>query len=109
MGRLMNISNDDYIRTTEPRHIAGVQALWQELERRGEIYLGRFAGWYSVRDEAFYDESELRRRQGADRAPRSNGSRRRTISSGCRRGRTGCWRFTRPIPISSRRAAGATR
>jgi methionyl-tRNA synthetase len=59
MGRLLNISNDDYIRTTEPRHIAGVQALWQELERKGEIYLGKFAGWYSVRDEAFYDESEL--------------------------------------------------
>jgi len=59
MGRLLNISNDDYIRTTEERHVRGVQALWQELERRGEIYLGRFAGWYSVRDEAFYDESEL--------------------------------------------------
>ena len=59
MGRLMNISNDDYIRTTEPRHIRASQALWQELERRGEIYLGKFAGWYSVRDEAFYDESEL--------------------------------------------------
>jgi methionyl-tRNA synthetase len=59
MGRLLNISNDDYIRTTEERHISGVQALWQELERRGEIYLGRFAGWYCVRDEAFYDESEL--------------------------------------------------
>ena len=59
MTRLLDISNDDYIRTTEPRHIRGVQALWQELERRGEIYLGRFAGWYSVRDEAFYDESEL--------------------------------------------------
>ena len=59
MGRLLNISNDDFIRTTEPRHICGVQALWRELESRGEIYLGRFAGWYSVRDEAFYDESEL--------------------------------------------------
>ncbi|MGO8919880.1 MAG: methionine--tRNA ligase [Stellaceae bacterium] len=57
--RLMNISNDDFIRTTEPRHVAGVQALWQELQRRGEIYLGTFAGWYSVRDEAFYEESEL--------------------------------------------------
>ncbi len=55
----LNISNDDFIRTTEPRHIRGVQALWRELESRGEIYLGRFAGWYSVRDEAFYDESEL--------------------------------------------------
>jgi methionyl-tRNA synthetase len=59
MDRLLNISYDDYIRTTEERHIRGVQALWQELERRGEIYLGRFAGWYCVRDEAFYEESEL--------------------------------------------------
>jgi methionyl-tRNA synthetase len=59
MTRLLNISHDDFIRTTEPRHVHGVQALWQELERRGEIYLGRFAGWYSVRDEAFYDEDEL--------------------------------------------------
>jgi len=59
MAALMNVSNDDFIRTTEPRHVRGVQALWQELERRGEIYLGRFAGWYAVRDEAFYEESEL--------------------------------------------------
>jgi methionyl-tRNA synthetase len=59
MGKLMNISNDDYIRTTEPRHIRASQAIWQELEKKGEIYLGKFAGWYSVRDEAFYDESEL--------------------------------------------------
>ncbi|MGH7064298.1 MAG: methionine--tRNA ligase [Stellaceae bacterium] len=59
MTRLLNISNDDFIRTTEPRHTRAVQAIWQELERRGEIYLGRFAGWYAVRDEAFYDESEL--------------------------------------------------
>src|SRR6185437_12729998 len=59
MGRLMNISNDDFIRTTEPRHIRASQAIWQALESKGEIYLGRFAGWYSVRDEAFYEESEL--------------------------------------------------
>jgi methionyl-tRNA synthetase len=59
MTRLLNISNDDFIRTTEARHVRGVEALWRELERRGEIYLGRFSGWYSVRDEAFYDESEL--------------------------------------------------
>ena len=56
---LLNISNDDFIRTTDPRHIRGVQALWEELQRRDQIYLGRFAGWYSVRDEAFYEESEL--------------------------------------------------
>ena len=59
MTRLLNISNDDFIRTTEPRHVRGVEALWRELERRGEIYLGRFSGWYAVRDEAFYDEGEL--------------------------------------------------
>jgi len=57
--RLMNVTNDDFIRTSEPRHVRGVQALWQELQQRGEIYLGRFAGWYAVRDEAFYDEGEL--------------------------------------------------
>lgn len=59
MNVLMNISNDQFIRTTEPRHIAASQALWRELEKRGEIYLGRFAGWYSVRDEAFYEAGEL--------------------------------------------------
>lgn len=59
MDVLMNISNDQFIRTTEPRHTRATQALWQELEKRGEIYLGSFAGWYSVRDEAFYEESEL--------------------------------------------------
>ena len=59
MTRLMNISNDDFIRTTEERHVRSSQAIWQALESRGEIYLGRFSGWYAVRDEAFYDESEL--------------------------------------------------
>ena len=55
----MNFSNDDFIRTTEQRHIAASQAIWNELKARGQIYLGSYAGWYSVRDEAFYAESEL--------------------------------------------------
>ncbi len=55
----MRITNDDFIRTTEARHKAGVQALWRELRRRDQIYLGTYAGWYSVRDESFYAESEL--------------------------------------------------
>ncbi len=67
--RLLDISNDDFIRTTEPRHTRAVQAIWQQLERRGEIYLGRFAGWYSVRDEAFYDEAELADGPDGRRAP----------------------------------------
>ena len=99
--RLLNISNDDFIRTTEPRHTRAVQAIWQELERRGEIYLGRFAGWYSVRDEAFYDEAELvDGPDGAGRrpAPRSNGSRKRITFSGYLPGRTGLLAFYEANP-----------
>lgn len=69
MALMMNISNDDFIRTTEPRHHAAVRALWTELEKRGEIYLGSFAGWYSIRDEAFYEEEELVDGPGGKRAP----------------------------------------
>ncbi len=59
LTELMNISNDDFIRTTEPRHIASAQKLWQEMQARGFITLGSYSGWYSVRDEAYYQESEL--------------------------------------------------
>lgn len=55
----LNLSNDDFIRTTEPRHIDAAQAIWQALEQAGDIYKGSYSGWYSVRDEAFYAESEL--------------------------------------------------
>jgi methionyl-tRNA synthetase len=55
----VGLSNDDFIRTTEERHRRAVQALWLELVRRDQIYLDSYAGWYSVRDEAFYAESEL--------------------------------------------------
>jgi len=59
LTRALDISNDDFIRTTEPRHIRSCQALWQRLVERGEIYLGSYAGWYAVRDEAFYTEADL--------------------------------------------------
>jgi methionyl-tRNA synthetase len=59
LGNLLNLSNDDFIRTTEERHKIAAQALWKKLEENGAIYLGKYAGWYSVRDEAFYAESEL--------------------------------------------------
>ncbi|MFN7452925.1 MAG: methionine--tRNA ligase [Alphaproteobacteria bacterium] len=59
MASVLGLSNDDFIRTTEARHIKAAQALWQRLEAAGDIYLGGYAGWYSVRDEAFYQESEL--------------------------------------------------
>jgi methionyl-tRNA synthetase len=59
LAEKMGCSNDDFIRTTEPRHLAACQALWLELVKRDEIYLGAYEGWYSVRDEAFYGEGEL--------------------------------------------------
>src|ERR1700675_3665186 len=47
MAKRMNISNDDFIRTTEPRHKAAAQALWQRLKAAGTIYLGAYEGWYA--------------------------------------------------------------
>ena len=55
----LNISHDDFIRTTEPRHQVSCKAIWRKLVESGDIYLGKYAGWYAVRDEAFYTESEL--------------------------------------------------
>lgn len=65
----MGFSNDGFIRTTEPRHRAACQALWQRLADRGEIYLGSYEGWYAVRDEAFYGPDELAERDGKKYAP----------------------------------------
>ncbi len=59
MAALMNISNDDFIRTTEERHKKSAQALWKKMADAGHIYLGGYSGWYAVRDEAYYQESEL--------------------------------------------------
>jgi methionyl-tRNA synthetase len=53
------ISNDDFIRTTEARHKETCQYLWKQLEEAGDIYLDKYAGWYAVRDEAYYGEDEL--------------------------------------------------
>jgi methionyl-tRNA synthetase len=59
LAKALNLSNDDFIRTTEARHKKACQALWNELIKHGEIYLGKYAGWYAVRDEAYYGEDEL--------------------------------------------------
>src|SRR4051812_39473286 len=58
MMTALNISYDDYIRTTEPRHKRACQALWSAIEKNGDIYLDKYAGWYSVRQEAYFDEAE---------------------------------------------------
>ena len=56
---LLNLSNDAFIRTTQPTHHACAQAVWNRIAERGHIYKGAYSGWYAVRDEAFYGEKEL--------------------------------------------------
>ncbi|MFZ3361387.1 MAG: methionine--tRNA ligase [Xanthobacteraceae bacterium] len=60
MVKKFECSNDDFIRTTEPRHFASSVAIWERMAANGDIYLDKYSGWYSVRDEAYYDESETR-------------------------------------------------
>ncbi|MEE3501470.1 methionine--tRNA ligase [Acidiphilium acidophilum] len=59
MASAINLSNTDFIRTTEPRHKAACAAMWQALDAAGAIHLGHYEGWYATRDEAFYNEDEL--------------------------------------------------
>ena len=59
MCSILNISYDHFCRTTSPHHHTASQAIWKLLEASGDLYLDRYEGWYSVRDEAYYDESEL--------------------------------------------------
>ena len=67
MDEALNISFDRFIRTTEPDHYEASQAIWRAMQANGDIYLGRYEGWYSVRDEAFYGEEELVDEEGGQR------------------------------------------
>jgi len=70
MAERLNCSFDRFIRTTDADHLPSTQELWRRMEERGDIYLSKYSGWYSVRDEAYYDESELTRQpDGSWRAP----------------------------------------
>ena len=59
LSKTLNLSNTDFIRTTEERHKKTVQYLWSELEKNDDIYLSKYSGWYSISDEAFYNEDEI--------------------------------------------------
>ena len=69
MAERLNVTADDTIRTTEARHAAASQELWSRMAAKGDIYLASYSGWYSVRDEAYYDENELTTRDGGRFAP----------------------------------------
>ena len=65
LSKSLNLSNTDFIRTTEVRHKKSVSNLWNILEKKGEIYLSKYSGWYSVSDEAFYSEDEVVENNGS--------------------------------------------
>ncbi len=71
LAAALNLSNDDFIRTTEPRHHKASQAIWKKMAENadGDIFQSTYAGWYSVRDEAYFDESELTEKDGKKFAP----------------------------------------
>lgn len=67
LGRSLNISYDRFVRTTDADHHRASQAIWQAMEAKGDLYLDRYEGWYSVRDEAYYDEKELVEGEGGEK------------------------------------------
>ena len=68
LSKLLNLTNTDFIRTTEKRHYLSVQNLWKELEKSNDIYLSKYSGWYSVSDEAFYSDDEIEEFEGKKQA-----------------------------------------
>ena len=73
LSKTLNLSNTDFIRTTEKRHIKSVQNLWNILEKKDEIYLSKYSGWYSVSDEAFYSDDEIEE-QNSIKTAKNSGS-----------------------------------
>ena len=74
LSSTLNLSNTDFIRTTEERHKITVQHLWSILEKNDDIYLSKYSGWYSVSDEAFYGEDEIIEKDGIKIAESSGSS-----------------------------------
>ncbi len=73
LTKILNLTNNDFIRTTEKRHYRSVENIWQRLVDSGDIYLDKYSGWYSVSDEAYYDEEEIEELNGI-KISKSSGS-----------------------------------
>ena len=73
LTKILNLTNDDFIRTTEIRHLKSVNEIWSRLVKSGDIYLDKYSGWYSVSDEAYYDKDEIEEKDGK-KISKSSGS-----------------------------------
>ncbi len=71
LTKILNLSNNDFIRTTELRHYKAVEEIWTRLVKSGDIYLDKYSGWYSVSDEAYYDEDEIENINGEKKSKAS--------------------------------------
>src|SRR5208282_5224862 len=74
MVKRLNCSNDDFIHTTEERHHRSSEEIWRRMEQNGDIYLGKYAGWYSVRDEAYYAANETQLNEQKQRVASKTGT-----------------------------------
>ncbi len=73
LTKILNLSNNDFIRTTEKRHHESVKEIWSRLVKSGDIYLSKYSGWYSISDEAYYDDDEIISKDGK-KVSKSSGS-----------------------------------
>tara|TARA_Y100001958_G_C21241453_1_gene569312 strand:- start:1059 stop:2600 length:1542 start_codon:yes stop_codon:yes gene_type:complete len=73
LTKTLNLTNNDFIRTTESRHFKSVNEIWNRLVKSGDIYLDKYSGWYSVSDEAYYEEDEIEKKNGKN-ISKSSGS-----------------------------------
>jgi len=74
MVKVLECSNDDFIHTTEERHHRSSEEIWRRMEKNGDIYLDKYAGWYSVRDEAYYAEDETQLNEHGKRIATKTGT-----------------------------------
>src|SRR3989338_1708866 len=109
LWKLLNISHDDFIRTTQPRHMTAVQAILARLHEAGQLTRASYRGWYCTPDETFWTEAELADAAGAPRRGGCASSRRAIAHSSARRaGTTKCARCWR-APCQSRCASRGRR
>ena len=116
LWRQLEVTNDDFIRTTQPRHVRAVQHFWEVLKEKGYIYKGSYEGWYCVPDETYFTEKDVRHANTDEEGnydesatPRWSASPRRAGSSSCRPSRIRCWSSMPPTRTSSSRPRVGTR
>ena len=96
----LEVSNDDFIRTTEPRQHHAVQYLWDRMLESGYLYKGSYDGWYCVPEETYFTETQVEKADEERGTTRSSASRRSPTSSSSPPSRTASWRSTTSIPTS---------